>query len=163
MWSRLRKSAVASGVVLVALLSAAQLVRPAHTNPATDSTQTLRARMGPASALPSVVDRACGDCHSNATEWRWYTQVAPLSWVMDKAVGQGRKVVNFSEWTAYPPTQRRALLVLSCLDATSGKMPMQPYLRFRPDAKLSVKDVETICEASRAPEPSIAINREPRP
>ena len=44
-------------------------------------------------------------------------------------------------------------------DATSGKMPMQPYRRFRPDAKLSAKDIETICAASREPEPSIAINR----
>ena len=161
MWSRLKKAAVASVAVLVALLAAAQLVRPAHTNPATDSSHTIRSRMGATSVLPAVVDRSCGDCHSNATERRWYTRVAPLSWVMARAVGEGRKAVNFSEWGTYSAAQRRALLILSCLDATQGKMPMNAYLRFRPDAKLSARDVETICAASRQPEPSMASNAEP--
>jgi hypothetical protein len=159
MSSRLTKAAVVSVVVLVAAVAAAQLVRPSHTNPATDSTHTLRSQLGATSSVADVLDRSCADCHSNATEWRWYTQVAPLSWVMDRAVTLGRKTVNFSEWTAYPPAQRRALLVSSCLDATNGKMPMNAYLRFRPDAKLSARDVETICAASRQPEPNMAINR----
>lgn len=161
MWSRLKRAAVASVVVIVAALGAAQLVRPAGTNPPTDLNHTIRSRMGATSALPAVVERACGDCHSNATEWRWYTRIAPLSWVMARAVGEGRKAVNFSEWGAYPPAQRRALLVQSCLDATQGKMPMSAYLRFRPDAKLSARDVETICAASRQPEPSFASKPEP--
>ena len=24
--------------------------------------------------------RACFDCHSNQTDWRWFTNVAPISW-----------------------------------------------------------------------------------
>jgi len=111
MWSRLKKAAVASVAVLVALLAGAQLVRPAHTNPATDSTH--------------------------------------------------RKAVNFSEWGAYSAAQRSALLVLSCLDATQGKMPMSAYLRFRPDAKLPPETSRRFALASRQPEPSIASNAEP--
>lgn len=26
--------------------------------------------------------RACADCHSNATVWPWYTNVAPASWLI---------------------------------------------------------------------------------
>ena len=156
MRSRLIRIAVIFVVLVIGILGAAQLVRPKQTNPAIDPRRTLRSMMGTTSAVAATIDRSCGDCHSNATEWRWYTQVAPLSWIMVRAVDQGRKAVNFSEWTAYPPAQRRALLALSCLDAMNGKMPMQAYLRFRSDAQLSPRDIETICAASRQPEPGIA-------
>lgn len=42
--------------------------------------------------------RACFDCHSNETEWRWYTNVAPISWFIQSEVDEGREELNFSEW-----------------------------------------------------------------
>ena len=148
MSSRRKMAAFAAGAV-VAALAAGTLVRPDHTNPPTDPAHTLRSRTGNTSALADVVDRACGDCHSNATEWRWYTRVAPLSWIMASAVRKGRDAVNFSEWATYSPATRRALLEQSCRDARTGTMPVRAYLTFRPDAKLSARDVETICTTSQ--------------
>jgi len=43
--------------------------------------------------------RACFDCHSNQTTWPWYSNLAPLSWVVQHDVDVGRSVLNFSEWT----------------------------------------------------------------
>ncbi len=42
--------------------------------------------------------RACFDCHSNETEWRWYTNIAPISWFIQSEVDEGREELNFSEW-----------------------------------------------------------------
>ena len=42
--------------------------------------------------------RACYDCHSNETIWPWYSNVAPVSWLVQKDVDQGRDEINFSEW-----------------------------------------------------------------
>ena len=42
-----------------------------------------------------------------------------------------------------------ALLDQSCRDARSGSMPVRAYLTFRPDARLSTGDVETICRTSQ--------------
>ena len=137
----------AGGVVLV--LAAAQLVRPAHTNPHTDEAQTLRTQLGTVSQLPAIIDRACGDCHSNESRWFWYTQVAPLSWVMARAIDEGRKAVNFSEWGRYSPAQRQALLAASCADAKQGRMPVSAYTWFQPEAGLSASDIDAICAASR--------------
>ncbi len=145
MWQRLGIAVL----VLVVLFAAAQLVRPTYANPPTNPSHTIESALGPASALPAVLDRACGDCHSNATVWSRYTHVAPVSWIVVRAVSEGRKAVNFSEWTGYPPEKRRALLVRSCQDASAGKMPMQTYVQLRPEARLSAGDVETICAASR--------------
>src|SRR5512134_2440930 len=99
-----------AAVVLVVLLAVVQLIRPDRANPPTDEKYSIEAQPGTSSGLVAVLDRACGDCHSNRTIWPWYTEVAPLSWLMAYGVREGRKVVNFSEWAAYSSDAQRALL-----------------------------------------------------
>ena len=133
---------------IVVVLAAAQVVRPDHANPASDPTHAIQPPPT-ATGLGAVLDRSCGDCHSNRTSWPWYTQLAPLSWLYGYGVSEGRKVVNFSEWNAYSPERQHALLGASCQDATTGKMSGGAYTLFHPEAKLSAQDVETICTAAR--------------
>src|SRR5262249_32395474 len=135
-------------VVLVVVFAAAQLVRPDRTNPPTDASRTFQAHGGTSGGLAAILDRSCRDCHSNETEWAWYTQIAPLSWLMARSVTEGRKAVNFSEWAAYTPQQRRLLLSASCDDARSGKMP-GPYTFFKSETRLTADEIETICTAAR--------------
>jgi hypothetical protein len=141
-----------AAILFVVVFAAAQLVRPARVNPATDGSRTIRAHMGTASGLVTVLDRACGDCHSNETVWARYTQIAPVSWLITSGVSEGRKALNFSEWGAYSPEQQRNLLAVSCQDASDGRMPGLPYTLLRPEARLSAADVETICAAARQTE-----------
>jgi heme-binding protein len=136
-----------AAVVLIVVFAAAQAVRPGRTNPPIDPSRTIRAHAGTAAGLADVLDRACGDCHSNATVWPWYTEVAPLSWLMVYGVREGRKAVNFSEWAAYPADSQRTLLSASCKDTKTGKMP-GVYTLLHPEMRLSAQDVETICAAS---------------
>lgn len=141
-----------AGVVLgvpIAVLASAQLARPEHVNLATDPTRTIQATLSGSSSLGPVLDRACGECHSNTMSSRWYTKAPLLSLLIERGAVEGRKAVNFAEWTTYSTEQQRAFLVASCHDARSGTMPLAVYLRFRPDAKLSARDVEIICEAAR--------------
>jgi Haem-binding domain len=42
--------------------------------------------------------RACFDCHSNQTRWRWYSNIAPASWLIQRDVDGGRSQFNLSEW-----------------------------------------------------------------
>lgn len=144
-----------AGVVFVLVFAAAQLVRPERTNPPVNESRTIEAHVGTASGLAAVLDRSCGDCHSNNTVWPWYSQIAPLSWLMVSGVEEGRKVVNFSDWASYPPDVQQMLLSVSCQDATSGKMP-GPYTLVRPETKLSRQDIETICAAARQAEAKTA-------
>lgn len=134
-------------IVFLVLIAAAQLVRPQGNNPPIDASRTIQAHVGNAN-LVAILDRSCGDCHSNRTAWPWYTQVAPVSWVMAYGVGAGRKAVNFSEWGGYPPQKQRALLLLSCREASAGKMPDRSWIAIHPEAKLSTQDIETICSAA---------------
>jgi hypothetical protein len=60
---------------------------PSVAEPAWDSTETR-----------NLAQRACFDCHSNVTQWPWYTSVAPASWIAVSDVEDGRAALNFSEW-----------------------------------------------------------------
>ncbi len=46
----------------------------------------------------ALAKRACFDCHSNETEWPWYSNVAPVSWLTQMDTLAGRSKMNFSEW-----------------------------------------------------------------
>ena len=137
-----------AAVVFVVLFASAQLVRPDRANPPTDVSRTIQAHVGTTNGLVAILDRACSDCHSNATVWPWYTQVAPLSWLMASAVAEGRQAVNFSEWGVYSPGQQRTLLAASCDDVSAGRMP-GPWTLLHPETRLSTQDIETICAAAR--------------
>lgn len=137
-----------AGIAFAVVFAATQLVRPEQTNPPIDVGRTIAAHAATPASLPAILDRACGDCHSNATVWRSYTRIAPLSWLMAYAVTHGRKAVNFSEWGGYSPEQQRLLLDVSCQDVTSGKMP-SVYTLLRPETRLSDQEIKTICAAAR--------------
>jgi hypothetical protein len=92
--------------VLAAAFAALQCVPVDRSNPAVH---------GDLVAPPEVkaaLRRACFDCHSNETTWPWYSQMAPLSWLMARDVKRGRQRLNFSDWADYasdPETQQRKL------------------------------------------------------
>jgi len=81
--------------MLAALLVVSQFVPYGrdHTNP-----PVTREPTWDTSETRALAQRACFDCHSNLTEWPWYSRVAPSSWLVQSDVDTGRGVFNFSEW-----------------------------------------------------------------
>jgi len=136
-----------AAVVFIIVFAAAQFVRPVRANPAIDPGRTIQAHAGITPELGAILERSCRDCHSNATVWPRYANVAPLSWLMSYAVTKGRKTVNFSEWASYTPDQQRLLLAVSCEDVKSGKMP-GVYTLVRPETTLSKQNVDVFCAAA---------------
>ncbi len=66
----------------------------------------------------ALAARACFDCHSNETIWPWYSHVAPVSWLIQRDVDEGRRALNYSEWDR---GQREAHE--SAKSVRTGKMP----------------------------------------
>jgi hypothetical protein len=75
--------------------------------------------------------RACFDCHSNETVWAWYSHVAPISWLVQRHVDEGREELNFSEWHLPQEADEAAETV------REGSMPTRDYLLIHPEARLS--------------------------
>jgi hypothetical protein len=74
-----------------------------------------------------VLVRACGNCHSNHTDWPWYSQVAPLSSWIAWDVRKGRQRMDWSEWETYSPRQKRDKLESICGLISTGRMPPRLY------------------------------------
>jgi hypothetical protein len=127
------------------LLLAIQMIRPARTNPPTEPSGTLAASMAVPAATMAVLERSCRDCHSNDTRWPWYSNVAPLSWMLIDHVNSGRRHFNYSEWGRYTPDKSRKLLHDICEETRKGSMPVGSYTLLHHDARLSAADVQTLC------------------
>jgi Haem-binding domain len=143
-------------IVLVCALIVAQFYRPAKTNPASDASQAIESRLQVAPPVAAVFARSCNDCHSNKTHWPWYSQVAPVSWLLVSDVDEGRQNMNLSEWNRYTRTESDALLKRICREVKSGGMPLAIYKPLHPSARLSADDVNTLCNWTEAERTRIA-------
>jgi len=137
-------------IVLVCLFILIQLKRPARTNPAVDPSQTIEARTQMSPQVAAIFDRSCRDCHSNKTDWPWYTNVAPVSWWIADHVAEGRKKLNLSEWGKLASDRQDKKLREICDEVEDGAMPLSSYLPLHKFAKLSEQDKKTLCDWSSA-------------
>jgi hypothetical protein len=120
----------------VALFAAAQVVPYGHgrhnppvvKEPAWDSPVTR-----------TLAKQACFDCHSNETEWPMYSRVAPVSWLIQYDVDEGRAVLNFSEW--HRPQEEASE---STETVQKGEMPPGIYRAMHAHARLSDADRERL-------------------
>ena len=97
------------------------------------------------SATRALAVRACFDCHSNQTVWPWYAWMAPISWLVQHDVDEGRGHVNFSEWDRL---QRGLRGVRN--DVMGGEMPPWYYLPLHPQARLSLAEKEALLQGLAA-------------
>jgi heme-binding protein len=144
-------------LLFLALIAGIQLIRPARTNPLTDPTRAMEARLQAPSGATAILHRACRDCHSNDTTWPWYSNVAPVSWLVIDHVRSGRRHFNYSDWAGYQPDKARKILHDICDEVKDGSMPVGSYTLVHHDARLSDEDVKVLCSwtqsalASRVP------------
>ncbi len=132
------------GIVLgiVVIFVAIQLVPYGrnHTNPPVqaepqwDSAQTR-----------DLAVRACFDCHSNQTTWPWYSNVAPISWLIQRDVDQGRRRLNFSEWGGRAREIDEVGRVIQ-----RGEMPQWYYIILHPSAGLSASEKQALIQGLNA-------------
>jgi hypothetical protein len=80
---------------------------------------------------------ACYDCHSNNTNYPWYSYVQPVGWFLARDITHGRGDLNFNEFGSY--NQRRKLNKLEGIadNIRENEMPLKSYKLMHKDARLS--------------------------
>ena len=96
-----------------------------------------------------IIQRSCQNCHSEKTEWPWYSRVAPGSWLLERDVSQARGQYNLSRWAGYGPERQATILSAMGVAARTGEMPPSHYILLHPEAKLSSQERQRIYEWSR--------------
>jgi hypothetical protein len=87
----------------------------------------------------TILKRSCYDCHSSDVQEPFYYNIAPMSWLVQLHVKNGRKVVNFSKWQTY--SIEKQLKVIDKLPKSIViRMPMTSYLWLHQDATMSANE-----------------------
>jgi mono/diheme cytochrome c family protein len=87
----------------------------------------------------------CFQCHSNETQWPWYSNIAPASWLVYNDVAEGRREFNFSDWGNNPGEPDEMVEQIQ-----SGGMPPIQYWIFHPSSRLNAAQKEAFINGLQA-------------
>ncbi|XLS27866.1 heme-binding domain-containing protein [Flavobacteriaceae bacterium M23B6Z8] len=131
-------------IVLLIVFIVIQFFRPeknlSDTIPATD----FIAMTNPSPAIETTLRNACYDCHSNNTNYPWYNQIAPVSFMIAEHVKDGKKHLNFSEWGTYSSKKKAHKLEELVEEVEEGHMPESSYTWMHAEAKLTKNQIEEL-------------------
>jgi len=131
-------------IALLALFAVAQVYQPERSNPPVDESKTIYATLNVPADVKAILDRSCSDCHTNNTRWRWYSYIAPTSWLTANDVKKGRSSMNLSVWGTYKRTRQAGKLDDITEQLAGDKMPLKPYRMMHPSSVLSKDEIALV-------------------
>ncbi len=144
------RAAAINAVLVIVVFGAIQIIPVGRDNPPIQ-----REPVWSSAETLNMARTACFDCHSNETEWPWYSRIAPMSWMIWYDVQQGREALDFSDWDRHAdddyvdpnePFPPKTLSERIEDEIRSGAMPPGTYRLANPDARLSDTEREQLIE-----------------
>ncbi|MDD2830219.1 MAG: heme-binding domain-containing protein [Sulfuricurvum sp.] len=129
-------------IVVLGFAIAIQFIRPDFTNPAVDEKIALNGDP----KVMSVLKTSCYDCHSSETQYPWYQNIAPVSWIMSDHITQGRKALDFSNWANIDTNMRLKRLERAKQMISNDLMPKHEYLLMHKNAVLNHEEKQLLEE-----------------
>jgi DNA replicative helicase MCM subunit Mcm2 (Cdc46/Mcm family) len=90
--------------------------------------------------VKTILAKACNDCHSNNTTYPWYANFQPVHWWLDKHVKDGKKHINYDEYTNRPLRYQYHKMEETIEMVKEGEMPLNSYTWTHKDAKLTEEE-----------------------
>ena len=120
------------GLLILVLLVLSQFFRPTKNNTAHTDINTIP------EDVKADLKVACYDCHSNQTEYPWYSNIQPIAWWMNKHIKNGKQKLNFDDVIK----QKRYKDIVET--KKKKEMPLKSYTIIHQDANLDVAQKERI-------------------
>ncbi|HEA23170.1 hypothetical protein LCGC14_0570940 [marine sediment metagenome] len=130
----LKKILIGLGIVLISI----QFIRP-EKNDSNDLTYAISKKYQVPEDVNHLLQVSCNDCHSNKTEYPWYANVQPVAWWLNEHVVDGKRHLNFSEFTKMPIAIQNHKFEETIEMVEEKEMPLvdYTYLGLHPEADLS--------------------------
>src|SRR5688572_12600667 len=100
--------------------------------------------IGNAYAIPAdvkhILSKACNDCHSNNTRYPWYAKVQPLHWWLDGHIRDGKKHLNYDEFTHKSLRYQYHKMEETVEMVKDDMMPIKSYKWTHHDARLTADE-----------------------
>jgi len=132
-------------LALLAVLVIIQFFRP-EKNLSGDNTFAVQSKYPMPEDVAHILEVACNDCHSNLTRYPWYAEVQPIAWWLNYHVVDGKRKINYSQFTNRPLAYQNHKLeeTIDMLKEDEMPLPSYTWLGLHSDAKLSPEQKETL-------------------
>lgn len=124
-------------ILLLAALVIIQFIHPKKNRSEGDQPNYIGKAYPVPADVKTILEKACNDCHSNNTKYPWYCKFQPVDWWTDKHVQQGKREINFDEFTTRSPRFQYIKMEEVIEQVKEGEMPLESYTWIHKDAKLT--------------------------
>lgn len=131
---------------LLILLIVLQAFRPKLDNTGTGSTASITTVATVPTEVDEVLKTSCYDCHSNSTNYPWYTHLQPFGWWIDDHVNDGKKELNFDEFGSYTLRRQFHKLEEVVEMVKEDEMPLKSYTIIHREALLDAEQKKLIMD-----------------
>ncbi len=90
--------------------------------------------------VKAILAKACDDCHTNNTEYPWYSQIQPVHWWLNHHIEEGKEHLNFDEYTSRNLRYQYHKMEEIAEQVKEGEMPLKSYTWMHKDAILSEEE-----------------------
>ena len=122
-------------IIAVALISI-QFIRPTKNQGVEIAANQITAIHPVPENVQQILKVSCYDCHSNTTYYPWYDKVQPVAWFLENHVIEGKKELNFSEFSSYPVWRQYKKFKEIGKEIKEDEMPLSSYTLIHRDAVL---------------------------
>jgi len=132
-------------ILALLVLIVMQFIRPDKNQEGNyDSVQYFLNETKPIASVEGIFNETCFDCHSNQTRYPWYAQVAPISYWMSDHIKEGKKHLNFSDWSSYSVKRKDHKLEELIEMVEDKEMPLDSYTWLHEEARLTDDQIKSI-------------------
>lgn len=129
-----------SGMMLLVVLVGIQFIPTSlNQNTTVPSTDFIKANGIPGN-VSHILKTSCYNCHSNNTDYPWYSSVQPAGWLLEKHIKEGKEALNFSEFGASSTRRQRSKLRAMIGQIENDEMPLPSYTLLHSEARLSQEE-----------------------
>ena len=124
-------------MALLIIFIAIQFIRPAKNRSEGISANDISTKYPVPDSVQAILKVACYDCHSNNTRYPWYEEIQPVAWWLNNHIKDGKRGLNFSEFTSYRIKKQFHRLDDINKQVKKNEMPLSSYTLIHTDAKLT--------------------------
>ena len=133
-------------IVLLIIFFAIQFIQPArNTNGHSLPTDISKVVSVPEN-VQSLLKVACYDCHSNHTNYPWYTYLQPVGWILHNHIVNGKEELNFNAFGSYSKRRQQSKLKDIADQVRDDEMPLSSYRLMHKQAMLNKDEKASIID-----------------
>ena len=87
--------------------------------------------------IEAIFRTSCYDCHSNNTNYPWYSNIQPVRFYMENHIKEGKEELNFNEFGYYSKRRQKSKWKAISKEIKTNDMPLTSYTLIHKSAMLS--------------------------